>query len=29
MMESILSVQGLKKVFGQFSALNGVSFDLI
>lgn len=29
MMEGILSVQGLKKVFGQFSALNGVSFDLI
>lgn len=29
MMEGILSIQGLKKVFGQFSALNGVSFDLI
>lgn len=29
MMEGILSVQGLKKVFGEFSALNGVSFELI
>lgn len=28
-MENILSVQGLKKVFGKFSALKGVSFELI
>jgi ATPase components of various ABC-type transport systems, contain duplicated ATPase len=28
-MENILSIQGLKKVFGKFSALKGVSFDLI
>lgn len=28
-MENILSIQGVKKVFGKFSALKGVSFDLI
>jgi ATPase components of various ABC-type transport systems, contain duplicated ATPase len=28
-MEDILNIQGLKKVFGKFSALNGVSFNLI
>ncbi|KZL92240.1 ABC transporter ATP-binding protein [Clostridium magnum] len=28
-MENILTIQGLKKVFGKFSALKGVSFDLI